>query len=93
MVLCLVNHQCCIFLGAKTFQTVLGFHSLGACNIACLWILIVFIECAFGEGLHSGVANLDFLGGLWVPHLNEAGLQGDIILSIYVGGTYFGLVR
>ena len=51
------------------------------------------LECAFGEGLRCGVANLELDGGLWVTHLDEAGFQGDSILSIGVGGTYFGLSR
>ena len=51
------------------------------------------LECAFGKGILSDIVNFVLGGGLWVTHLHEKGLQGDSVLSIYVGGTYFGLVR
>ena len=52
-----------------------------------------FFKCAFVEGLHSGGVNLGLGGELWVPHLDEEGSQVDVILSVDVGGTYFGLSR
>ena len=52
-----------------------------------------FFKCAFVEGLHSGGVNLGLGGELWVPHLDEKGSQVDVILSVDVGGTYFGLSR
>ena len=50
-------------------------------------------ECDFGEGFQSGVVNSELDGGLWVTHIDEARTQGDRILSIEKGGTYFGLGR
>ena len=93
MVLGLVITKVVFSWAPKNVKLALGFAILEPVktNVYGLWLFL--LECAFGEGLHSGVINLKLGGGLWGTHIDEVGLQGDSILSIDIGGTYLGLSR
>ena len=77
----------------KNYKLDLNSAVLVPVKIHVYGFLSFLLEFALGEVLHSGVVNLDLNGRLWVPHIDEAGSQGGSILSIDVGGKYFGLGR
>ena len=64
-----------VFLWApRDVELALGFEVLDPAQNHVYDFWYFFLKYAFGEGLHSDVVNLELSGGLWVPHLNEAGL-------------------
>ena len=93
MVLGLVITKVVFSWAPKDFELALGFAALEPVKRMSMAFDIFFLRVPLEKSSAVVLSNLELGGGLWVPHIDEAGSHEDIILGIDICGTYLILRR